>query len=202
MTGPSITRLLRGLARPLAAPVRGAAKAGSRAWSVWDRAYDSALARPVRAVRIFGIAVAVIAVLASLLWFQADHYARLDAARNQGVQDGEAAVGRLLSYNFHAMDRQVERTQDLVTGKFKDDYAQFINTQVAPAAKDKQASVETTVDRSAVVSSSLSEVVLLMYVDSDSETELGSAADTALRGFDVTLQKEDGKWKVSELKPV
>jgi len=190
------------LARPLGAPIRWAGTTVGKVWGVWDRAYDSAVARPVHAVKVFGIVVAVLAVLAGLAFYQADHYARLDAARADAVKQGEGAVGRLMSYSFRTSNRQVEKTQDLVTGKFKDDYAKFITSKVIPGAKGKQINVQTSVDRSAVISSSLSEAVLLMYVDVESEALLGSSADSSTNALRVTLEKEDGKWKVSDLTPV
>jgi Mce-associated membrane protein len=169
---------------------------------VWDRAYDGAVARPVHAVKVFGLVVAILAVLAGLAFYQADHYARLDAARADAVKQGEGAVGRLMSYSFRTSNRQVEKTADLVTGKFKDDYAQFITSKVIPGAKGKEINVQTSVDRSAVVSSSLTEAVLLMYIDVDSEALLGFDGGTTTGALRVTLEKEDGKWKVSDLTPV
>jgi Mce-associated membrane protein len=201
-SGAGIGKRLAGLATPLAAPLRVVKKGAGKVWAVWDRAYDDAMARPVHAVRVFGVVVAVVAVLAGLSWYQTDHYERLGAARAEAVKEGEGAVGRLLSYSFRTTDRQVEKTQDLVTGKFKDEYAQFINTKIVPAAKIKQVNVQTSVDRSAVVSSSLSEAVVLMYLDVDSEALLGFTGDTTTSAMRVTLEKEDGKWKVSELTPV
>jgi Mce-associated membrane protein len=107
-----------------------------------------------------------------------------------------------MSYSFRTSDRQVEKTRDLVTGKFKDDYAKFITSKVIPGAKGKQINVQTSVDRSAVISSSLSEAVLLVYVDVESEALLGSSADSSTNALRVTLEIEDGKWKVSDLTPV
>lgn len=201
-TGSSFTQRLGGLAKPLSAPVRIVKKGAGKVWGVWDRAYDDAMARPVHAVKVFGIVVAVLAVLAGLTFYQADHYARLEAARADVVKQGEGAVGRLLSYSFRNSNRQVEKTQDLVTGKFKDDYAKFITDKVIPGAKGQQVNVQTSVDRSAVVSCSLSEAVLLMYIDVDSEALLGSDSDTTTSAMRVTLEKEDGRWKVSDLTPV
>jgi Mce-associated membrane protein len=202
-SGPSFKQRLGGLAKPLAAPLRVVKKGAGKVWAVWDRAYDDALARPVHAVKVFGVVVAVVAVLAGLCWFQTDRYARLDAARADAVKEGEGAVGRLLSYSFRSMDRQVEKTQDLVTGKFKDEYADFIKSKIAKVAKQKQVNVQTSVDRSAMVSNSLSEAVVLMYVNTESEALFAVNEDTStVSGLRVTLEKEDGKWKVSEITPV
>lgn len=201
-TGPSFKQRLGGLAKPLAAPFRVVSKGAGKVWAITDRVYDSAVQRPVHAVKVFGIVVAVMAVLAGLCWYQADHYARLDAARADAVKEGEGAVGRLLSYSFRSLDRQVDKTQDLMTGKFKDEYAQFISTKIAPAAKTKQVNVQSSVDRSAVVSSSLSEAVVLMYINTESEALLASTENSTTGAFRVRLEKEDGKWKVSDLTPV
>jgi Mce-associated membrane protein len=190
------------LTTPLVAPLRLLSKGAVTVRGAWNRVYDGAVRRPAHAVRVLGLVVAVIAVIAGLCWFQTDRYSRLDAARAEAVREGEGSVGRLLSYDFRSMARQVEKTQDLVTGKFKDDYAQFVNTQVAPAARTKQVSVQTSVDRSAVVSSSLNEAVVLMYVDTDSEALLRSTGDTTVAALRVTLQKEDDTWRVSGIAPV
>jgi len=189
-------------ARPLGAPTRWAKAAAGKVWGVWDRTYDGAMARPVHAVKVLGIVVAVLALLAGLSFYQADHYRRLDAARADAVQQGEGAVGRLMSYSFRTSDRQVEKTQDLVTGRFKDDYARFITSKVIPGAKGKQVNVQTSVDRSAVISSGLGEAVLLMYVDVESEALLGSGGDRSTNALRLTLEKQDGTWKVSDIEPV
>jgi Mce-associated membrane protein len=201
-TGPSFRQRLSGLSGPLGAPVRLVKRGAGKAWGVWDRGYDAAVARPVHAVKVFGIVVAVLAVIAGLIFYHADHYARLDAARADAVKQGEGAVGRLMSYSFRTSGRQVEKTEDLVTGKFKDDYAQFINSKVIPGARDKQINVQTSVDRSAVISSSLSEAVLVMYIDVESEALLGFDAGSSTGALRVTLKEEDGRWKVSDLTPV
>jgi Mce-associated membrane protein len=179
------------------------ASAPGKLGALWERAYDGTTARPVHAVRVLGIVVACVALLAGLFWFQTDRWARTEVARTEAVQAGESAVGLLLSYSFRSIDRQVEKTQDLVTGKFKDEYAQFVNGTVAPGAKDKQVVIRTAVDRSAVVDSSPGEVTLLMYVEQESEAKLTpGGVDSGVSGVRVTLEKEDGKWKVSELTPV
>jgi len=46
-------------------------KAAGKVWGVWERAYDDAMARPVHAVKVFGIVVAVLAVVAGRSFYQA-----------------------------------------------------------------------------------------------------------------------------------
>jgi len=86
------------------------------------------------------------------------------------VKQGEGAVGRLLSYSFRTSDRQVEKTQDLVDREVQGRLRPVHHLQGRAGREGPQVNVQTSVDRSAVVSSSLSEAVLLMYVDVDSES--------------------------------
>jgi Mce-associated membrane protein len=177
-------------------------KMSAGVWRVWDRAYDDAVACPARAVKRFGILVAAMALLGGLCWAGSYHYSSLNSTRSEAAQAGEDAVAQLLSYNWRSLDRQVAKNQDLVTGKFKDDYAQLVNTTIAPTARNKQISSQTSVDRSAIVSSSSDQVVLLMYIDQESSSQLNPSADSASSSVRVTLQKEGDKWKVSEITPV
>jgi Mce-associated membrane protein len=165
------------------------------------RAYDDAIARPVRAVRMLGVVVAVVAVLAGLCWFVAHRQSETQQARTDATNTANKSVVKLMSYNWRSVDRQVDATKDLVTGQFKDDYAQLVQGSIQPTAKDKQAAVQTAILKSSVVSSSPGEVVLLVYITQESQTLAnpdGDQTNTALR---VSLENENGKWMISELKP-
>lgn len=199
MAGPA-SRVLA----PFAKVVGYLKRVPTRLRGLWDRSYDNATDRPVRAVRIFAVVVAAIGVLGGLFWLQAGRYQRTELARVEATAAARDSVVALMSYNFRSIDRQVGKTQDLVTGSFKGEYAQFLNGSVAPGAKEKQVSVQTSVDSSAVVDSSPGEVVLLVYIDQQSEVALNPDAvtDSGLRGVRVTLEKQDDAWKVSELTPL
>jgi len=165
------------------------------------RAYDDAVARPARAVRTLGIVVVAAAVVAGLCWFVAHRQSETLQARIDATNTANKSVVKLMSYNWRSVDRQVDATKGLVTGQFKDDYAHLVQGSIQPTAKDKQAAVQTAILKSSVVSSSPGEVVLLVYITQESQTLAnpdGDQTNTALR---VSLENENGKWMISELKP-
>jgi Mce-associated membrane protein len=166
------------------------------------RVYDDVLDRPVRAVRILGIVVLVLAVLTGLLWYQDKRYEQTADARTAAMSTAASSVVKLLSYNFRTIDRQVAETQGMITGKFKDDYAALVKNTVAPSAKDKQIAIQTAIADNAVVSSSTDQVVLLMFVNQQSESLLKPDAVLTGSRIRVTLLNEQGKWLISELTPV
>jgi Mce-associated membrane protein len=168
-----------------------------------ERGYDAVTNRPVHAVRVLGIVVVAVALLAGLFWFQTDRWARADLARVEATDAGQAAVEQLLSYSYRSVDRQVAKAEDVLTGSFKEEYAKFLNDDIAAKAKDKQAVVRTAVDRSAVVDASPGEVTLLVYFEQLTEAkDTPDGVSSGLSSVRVTLEKEDGKWKVSEITPV
>jgi Mce-associated membrane protein len=176
--------------------------APSAASARFYRIYDDVVDRPVRAVRILGIVVLAVAVLTGLFWFQDRRYEQTAEARTAAMSTAASSVVKLLSYNFRTIDRQVSDTQGMITGKFKDDYAALVNNTVAPTAKDKQIAVQTAIADNGVVSSSAGQVVLLMFVNQQSESLLKPNAVLTGSRIRVTMQNEQGKWLISELTPV
>jgi Mce-associated membrane protein len=182
--------------------VRGLKAVPSAVSRLVNRIYDAVVADPVRATKVLGIVTGAVVVLAGLAWFLTDRYERTGVASVEAADTAQNAVVSLLSYNYRSIDRQVAKTADMRTGKFADEYAQFINGQVAPTAKDKQIAVQTAVDEIAVIDAGPGEVELLMYVEQQSESKLAPGGETSTSTLKVRLESHDGKWKVSELNPV
>jgi Mce-associated membrane protein len=168
----------------------------------FGRLVDAAAERPVRAIRVLGATVAVLAVLAGLFAWQAQRYAGMDAARAEALEQGKRAVVKLMSYNFRTVEDQVANTQDLITGDFKDQYADLVAKNIAGGAKDKQISVQTQVLENAVVEDGSDHMVLLMFLDQESGSKLKGDTQSTVSRMRVTVDRDADRWLVSELKPV
>lgn len=166
-----------------------------------NRLCDDARTRPVRAVRVLGIVVVGFAVLAGAMWFATQHFQATAQARTSAMAEAESSVVDLMSYNYRTIDDHVSETAGLLTGDFKDSYARLMRT-VAPKAKGAQVSVQTSVLNDSVVSSSPDQVVLLMFVNQQSESTADPDAQLGGSRLQVTLRHEQGKWLISQVDPV
>lgn len=166
------------------------------------RGLESAEGDPRRAVRLLGVAVLGAALLVALLGWQTWRQQRSDEARQQASAVASQSVVKLLSYNYTTIDHQVADTQGLLTGSFKDSYAALVRNTIADAAKAQQVAIQTQVVSDSVVSSSPDQVVLLMYVNQQSEAAAKPNPDLSGSRLRLTLLRESGKWLVSELAPV
>jgi Mce-associated membrane protein len=157
---------------------------------------------PVRAVRILGAVVLVVAIVTGFFWYQAGQYERTARARDQALAVVKDSVVQLLSYNFRTIDRQVSDTEGMLTGKFKDDYAALVENTVAQAAKDEQVAIQTAIVNESVVSSNPDRVVLLVFINQQSEGKANPSPILTGSRLRVTLDHQAGNWLISELTPV
>jgi Mce-associated membrane protein len=153
-------------------------------------------------VRAVALAVVVGAVLAAVLGWQCWRQQRAEEARAGAMAVAKSSVTQLLSYNYLNVDRQAADTERLLTAQFARDYAAMVRTNIAGPAKAQRAAIQTQVVSSAVVSAEPDEVVLLMYVNQQSQA--AATPNPVLTGsrVRVTLRRAAGTWLVSELTPV
>jgi Mce-associated membrane protein len=167
-----------------------------------NRVVASAGARPMRTVRLLGIIAAVLVVLSGALWWAVARHSAAEAARDQAQAAAKDAVVALLSYNFTTIDHQVADTDHLLTGKFKNDYAQLVKTTIGPGAKERQLAIQTAVVSDSVVSADPGKVVLLMFINQQSVSSASPTPSATGARIRITLQHEQGKWLISDLGPV
>jgi Mce-associated membrane protein len=161
-----------------------------------------AAARPMRTLRALGILVGVLALISAVAWYGVFRQSSVEQARHHAIAAAGDAVTALLSYNYQTIGQQVPSTQELLTGKFKSDYAQLVNTVLAPSAVKTQLLEKASVAASSVVSASPDHVVLLLFVNQQLQSNDRPAPETAGSRVRVTLDKQGGKWLVANLEPV
>lgn len=156
------------------------------------------------AIFVFGVLPALAAVLtasAGVLKWQ-DGSARVaQIARVESVQAARDSTIAMLSYRPDTVDKELKAAADLLTGSFRDSYAQLTNDVVIPSAKQKQISAVATVPAVASVSATTSHAVALVFVDQT--VIVGDTAPTAsTSSVRVTLEKVGGRWLVSGFDPI
>jgi Mce-associated membrane protein len=90
----------------------------------------------------------------------------------------------------------------MLTGKFKDDYAALVKNTVTQAAKDEQVAIQTAIVNESVVSSNPDRVVLLVFINQQSEGKANPNPILTGSRLRVTLEHQADKWLISELTPV
>jgi Mce-associated membrane protein len=148
------------------------------------------------------IVTVVVAVVTGLLGYQARQYQQTIQARDQALAAAKDSVVQLLSYNYRTIDHQVSDTEGMLTGKFKDDYAALVKNVVAQPAKNQQVAIQTAIVNESVVSSDPDQVVLLMFINQQSQGK--DHPNPILTGSRIrlTMNHQADKWLISDLIPV
>jgi Mce-associated membrane protein len=179
-----------------------AGPAGHRLWRAWSNLRRVVTERSVRGVRMLGGLLLAVTALAVLLWYQQGYYERTTQARGAALAAANESVVKVMSYNFRTIDRQVAQTRDLLGGEFRQQYAELMNGTLVRAAKTERLAIQTAVDHSSVVSSSPDHVVLLMFIDQQSEADLTPEPAMTSSRLRVAMDQDGGRWVVSEITPV
>lgn len=149
-------------------------------------------------------AAAVLGLCAAtfLLYQRVDQASDVDAARQSAMDAARTGLPRLLSYDYHTLDKDLAGARAGTTGAFRDQFAELTTKVVAPAAQQQQIVTKTTVTGASVVSADPDRVVLLVFLDQVTQTKADPSSRIDGARVRVTLQRQDGQWLVSELTPV
>lgn len=175
--------------------------AGAR--SAPGRVRNAAIAHPRRTLQILGAAILLFALLSTMFAVLASRQASVEAARSTAKDAAEKNVATLLSYDHRSLPNDLPDRESLLAGPFKTEYASLVRDVVTPAAQRDQLQSQANVASVGVVDDAdADEVRVLMFVN---QTSVSTASpDPMLSGsrVRVTMQNENGVWRVSELKPV
>jgi Mce-associated membrane protein len=169
----------------------------------WHRRSVETQGKPLRrTIPILAVLALVISVTAGVLWSVNRANADQDAARADAMAAAEKNVATLLSYDYRTIATAVEERTGLVTGKFKSQYAELVNDQVAPAAKKRKVVTRTEVVTAAVVSADTDQARLLLFLNQVSATKQSKVPMLTGSRVRVEMKKVDGTWRVADVTPL
>lgn len=124
----------------------------------------------------------------------------LDQIRGAALKTGKSSAKTLLSYDYRTLDKDFTAGRRVTTGKFQRQYAATTSKTVTPSAKKYHVTVTAEVVAGSVVSARRDHVVLLLYVNQDTVSDLVKNGRLDQNRVEMTVVPVDGHWRVSELK--
>jgi Mce-associated membrane protein len=147
--------------------------------------------------------VALAAVVLAGWWGYRDYRGgQIDDARTDAVAPAGQAMEAVLTYRFDTLDAELESEADLMTDSYAERFLKIFPAQAKQAASDAQATVESTVLAAAPLECgddcSSDRVGVLVYLDTESTVQ-GKAPEVTANRAIVTMEREDGTWRVGEI---
>lgn len=160
----------------------------------------------VQWIRVLGYGVLpafalLLALVAGYLKWQNGSARETAFARSQSVQAASESTVSMLSYQADTVDRDLTAAADRLTGQFRDSYTSLVKDVVIPGAKQKQISAVARVPAAASVSATENHAVVIVFVDQTIIIGRDAPSSTASR-VKVTLDKQNGRWLISQFEPV
>ena len=126
------------------------------------------------------------------------------AGREEARQAAISTVPTLLSYGPQSVGSLLATVGPGLTDAFRRDYGTLISQVVAPAAKNQQITTRTEVKGSSVVveTTDSDHATVLMFIDQSTQTAAAPASASTGSRVRVALDRVDGRWLVSDVKPI
>lgn len=124
----------------------------------------------------------------------------LDQIRGEALKAGRSSAKTLLSYDYRTLDKDFAAGRRVATGRFEQQYEKTTSKTVTPSARKYHVTVTAQVVAGSVVSARSDRVVLLLYVNQDTVSDLVKNGRLDQNRVEMTMVPVDGQWRVSELK--
>jgi Mce-associated membrane protein len=148
------------------------------------------------------VVVLALAGAAGALWWQHRQHETTNAAGLAALDAARQATVEVLSYNFRTVDADLARARGHLTGRFREDFARRASGIVAPAAIRDQIDTRAEVAGSGLVSATPEQAVALVFVNQTTRSVRLPAPKIDGSRLEMTLRWVDGRWLISDLKPL
>lgn len=145
--------------------------------------------------------IVLLALVAGLFKFWDSTAQASEIARIDSVQAAKDSTIAMLSYQPGTVEKELTAAQDLLTGAFRDSYAELTHDVVIPGAKQKHISTVANVPAAASVSATPRHAVVLLFINQAAIVGGDAPTDTAST-VRVTLDKVDGRWLIAGFDPI
>ncbi len=161
--------------------------------------------RTLKRALVYGVLPAIallLAVAAGYLKWLESTQREAASARVESVGVASDGTVALLSYKSDTVDEELHAAAArLADGPFKDSYLALIRDVVVPGAEQQKISSVARVAAAASVSATPDRAVVLVFVDQDTTTA-EQPPTTTTSSVRVTLEKQNGSWRITQFDPV
>ena len=140
---------------------------------------------------------------ASVFWFlfRPDQLTNVDA-QQQVIAAAKEGTEAVLSYSPENLDQSLATAKSHLTGGFLDEYSTFTDDVVRPAVSQRGVKTEANVARAAVSQMDPGRAQVLVFVNQVTTSRERPSPALATSSVMVTMVRSDGRWLISEFKPV
>jgi Mce-associated membrane protein len=157
--------------------------------------------RPLTAAFLTLVLIALLTV-GGTMYMHVRSVNEVDHARSDASAVATELVPKVLSYNYKDLNQSVPRAMDALTGQFKVDFQQLVDSAVRPAAESRQIVTQTTVESISVVKAAETDVTVLAFVNQTTTATDQKTPKVEGSRLRIGLHKSSGRWLISSMDPI
>ena len=158
---------------------------------------------PIAAVsELASLAASAVAAVSVYWWLYRPDRLTDDAARQQVVAAAKGGTEAILTYSPENLDADLAEARSHLTEPFLGYYSDFTERVVSPAARDKGVKTEANVARAGISQIRPGRAEVLVFVNQVTTSKDRPTPALATSSVLVTLVNADGRWLISDFKPI
>lgn len=161
----------------------------------------SALAVVLCVISAVAIALAAVSAYLYLGPGGTKEISAIDQTRDEVAQASSDQAVAMFQYDYNNVDQQLHTAADGLTGDFQGTFTDLIESVIIPGAREKSLTVQVLVQGAAVLDAapdSATTMLFLNQITTSSESPEAVASGSRVK---MSLEKEDGRWLVSNVQP-
>ncbi|GAA5044615.1 h domain protein [Nocardia callitridis] len=123
-------------------------------------------------------------------------------ARTEAVAAAGHAVTDMFTYTPENVDTVLQQSAQNLTESFRDDYLKLVNQAIAPGAKEKQLTVQATVQAGGVIAADDASATVMLFLNQVTTSKDSPQGNTTASRVRVVLDKQDSHWLVDSVTPI
>lgn len=135
-------------------------------------------------------------------WSERQHGLTVDRARTAAAEAASESVPVMLSYQTTSLERDLERSQAVITDRFRDEFTRLQDKLIKPAVDERGFQTTAVVERLGLIEAAKKEVSLLVFITQNTTSAQQPDGEPVATRATVRMRLEDGHWLVDDLRPV
>ncbi|KXF55785.1 hypothetical protein AXA44_36755 [Rhodococcus sp. SC4] len=148
------------------------------------------------------IVLVAVTALGTVLFMKARAAHEVDTARSEAVAAAQDLVPKVLSYSYDNLDASLTGATEALTGQFKTDFQQLVDSTVRPTANEQKIVTNTVVQAASVVDAAEDQATVLAFINQSTTATDQQTPKVDGARLRIALAKIDDRWLISAIDPV
>ncbi|MDI9916012.1 twin-arginine translocation pathway signal [Rhodococcus sp. IEGM 1379] len=165
---------------------------------------SSRVSAPAVVLAVISAVAIALAGVSAWLYFGpggARDIAAIDQTREEVAQVSSDQAVAMFQYDYTNVDGQLHSAAEGLTGDFRDQFTELIESVIIPGAQEKALTVQVVVQGASILDAGPATATTMLFLNQITVSKDAPEAVASGSRVKIGLEKQDGRWLVNSVQP-